>query len=216
MTDLAKVTPTDEFLKGLWKENPVFVQVLGMCPVLAVTNSALNALSMGLATLFVLVMSNTVVSILRSFIPKQVRIATYILIIATFVTVVDYLIQAISLDLHKALGAFISLIVVNCLILGRAEAFASKNTLSRSILDGLGMGIGFTFALFCLGAVREILGNGSFFGLPMFPEGFQPWIIMILPGGGFFTLAGWLLLFNALEARKTRRATAPAGVEEAS
>ena len=130
----------------------------------------MNALAMGLATLFVLVMSNIVVSALRSFIPKQVRIATFILVIATFVTVVDYLIQAISLELHKALGAFISLIVVNCLILGRAEAFASKNTIGRSILDGLGMGIGFTFALLCLGAVREIFGSGSLFGVSAVPR----------------------------------------------
>ena len=193
---------TDEFIKGLWRENPVFVQVLGMCPVLAVTNSGANALAMGLATTFVLVLSNALVSALRSFIPKQVRIATFILIIATFVTVVDYLIQAISLDMHRALGAFISLIVVNCLILGRAEAFASKNTLGRSILDGLGMGVGFTFALLCLGGVREILGSGSLFGFALFPAGFQPWIVMILPSGGFFTLALWLLLFNRLKARK--------------
>lgn len=208
MSSGAGPTTADEFMKGLWRENPVFVQVLGMCPVLAVTNSAINAISMGLATLFVLVMSNTVVSTLRAFIPKQVRIATYILIIATFVTVVDYLIQAISLDLHKALGAFISLIVVNCLILGRAEAFASKNTIIRSISDGLGMGVGFTFALFCLGGVREIFGNGSLFGVPVLPLGFQPWIIMILPGGGFFTLAGWLLFFNYLRLRKERSAQA--------
>jgi electron transport complex protein RnfE len=131
-----------------------------------------------------------------------VRIATYILIIATFVTVVDYLIQAVSLELHKALGAFISLIVVNCLILGRAEAFASRNSIGRSILDGLGMGIGFVFALFCLGAVREILGAGSLFGFRLFHDGFQNWVVMILPSGGFFTLAGWLLLFNW---RKQRR-----------
>ncbi|MCP3913081.1 MAG: electron transport complex subunit RsxE, partial [Actinomycetia bacterium] len=122
----AETGATDEFIKGLWRENPVFVQALGMCPVLAVSNTARNALAMGLATLFVLVMSNVVISLLRRFIPRQVRIATYILVIATFVTVVDYLIQAISLDLYKALGAFISLIVVNCLILGRAESFASK------------------------------------------------------------------------------------------
>lgn len=200
------ISTADEFIKGLWRENPVFVQVLGMCPVLAVTNSAINALSMGLATTFVLIMSNTVVSTLRMFIPKQVRIATYILIIATFVTVVDYLIQALSLDLHKALGAFISLIVVNCLILGRAEAFASKNTIPRSISDGAGMGVGFTLALFCLGSVRELLGNGSLFGVAVFPESFQPWVIMVLPSGGFFTLAGWLLLFNALEARRSEAA----------
>jgi electron transport complex protein RnfE len=199
---------TDEFVKGLWRDNPVFVQVLGMCPVLAVTNTARNALAMGLATLFVLVMSNTVVSLLRKFIPKQVRIATFILVIATFVTVVDYVIQAISLDLHKALGAFISLIVVNCLILGRAEAFASKNTVGRSILDGLGMGLGFVFALFCLGAVREILGSGSLFGVHLFHANFQPWVVMILPSGGFFTLAGWLLLFNWMKRRKAQEAAA--------
>jgi electron transport complex protein RnfE len=198
----AERSPTDEFIKGLWRENPVFVQVLGMCPVLAVSNTAQNALAMGLATLFVLVLSNIVISALRNFIPKQVRIATYILVIATFVTIVDYAIQAISLDLHKALGAFISLIVVNCLILGRAEAFASKNTMGRSILDGLGMCIGFAFALLCLGAVREILGSGSLFGVELFHAGFQDWVVMILPSGGFFTLAGWILLFNALQKRR--------------
>ncbi|MGB5507731.1 RnfABCDGE type electron transport complex subunit E, partial [Robiginitalea sp.] len=182
-------TTTDEFIKGLWRENPVFVQVLGMCPVLAVSNTAENALAMGLATAFVLLMSNILVSLLRDFIPKQVRIASYILIIATFVTVTDYAIQAISVELYKSLGAFISLIVVNCLILSRAEAFASKNTVGKSILDALGMGIGFTFALFCLGAVREILGNGTLFDWALFPEGFQNWIVMILPAGGFLTLA---------------------------
>ena len=193
---------TDEFIKGLWRENPVFVQVLGMCPVLAVSNTAENALAMGLATAFVLLMSNILVSLLRNWIPKQVRIASYILIIATFVTITDYVIQAISIDLHKSLGAFISLIVVNCLILSRAEAFASKNTISRSILDALGMGVGFVFALFCLGAVREILGNGTLFSISLFPLGFQEWIVMILPAGGFFTLAIWLLIFNYWKQRK--------------
>jgi electron transport complex protein RnfE len=199
------VTPVsaDDFFKGLWRENPVFVQVLGMCPVLAVTNSAVNGLSMGLATLFVLVLSNVLVSSLRHYIPRQVRIATFILIIATFVTVVDYLIQAISLDLHKSLGAFISLIVVNCLILSRAEAFASKHGLLRSLLDGLGMGLGFTLALLCMGAVREILGSGTLFGLALFTDAFQPWVIMILPGGGFFTLGVWLLLINYLKLRRS-------------
>ena len=197
---------TDEFLKGIWKQNPVFVHVLGMCPVLAVTNTAMNALAMGLATAFVLVMSNLVVSSLRQFIPKQVRIVTFILIIATFVTIVDYLIQAISLDLHRALGAFISLIVVNCLILGRAEAFASKNNLVRSFLDGLGMGVGFVFALLCLGSVREVLGSGSLFGVVLFGEHYQAWVIMVLPAGGFFTLAGWLLLFNWYAQLRARRA----------
>jgi len=201
-------TTTNEFIKGLWRENPVFVQVLGMCPVLAVTNSAINALAMGLATTFVIVLSNTLVSSLRNFIPKEVRIATYILIIATFVTVVDYLIQAMSLEIHRALGAFISLIVVNCLILGRAEAFASKNTVGRSILDGLGMGVGFTFALLCLGGVREILGSGSLFGIALFPEGFQPWVVMILPSGGFFTLGLLLLVFNRIKMLQDDKALA--------
>jgi len=203
---LAQTPTTDEFIKGLWRDNPVFVQVLGMCPALAVSNTARNALAMGLATSFVLLMSNAVVSSLRHFIPKQVRIATYILVIATFVTVVDYAIQAVSLELHKALGAFISLIVVNCLILGRAEAFASKNGLGRSTMDALGMGLGFTVALFALGAVREVLGSGTFFGFPLFHENFQPWIVMILPSGGFFTLAGWLLVFNVRAQRRERAA----------
>ena len=196
---------TDEFIKGLWRENPVFVQVLGMCPALAVSNTARNALAMGLATAFVLIMSNMVVSSLRNFIPKEVRIATYILVIATFVTVVDYVIQAISLDLYKALGAFISLIVVNCVILGRAEAFASKNTVAQSTMDGLGMGLGFAFALFSIGAVREVFGAGSFFGLQLFHDDFQDWVVMILPSGGFFTLACWLLLFNWIKQRKAKK-----------
>jgi len=199
--DRQKPLSTDEFIKGLWRENPVFVQVLGMCPVLAVSNTAINALAMGLATMFVMVMSNTLVSTLRHFIPKQVRIATYILIIATFVTIVDYAIEAISLELHKSLGAFIALIVVNCLILGRAEAFASKNSVGNAILDGLGMGVGFTLALLCLGGVRELLGDGALFGVALFPDGFEPWIVMILPSGGFFTLAAWLLLINYMKQR---------------
>lgn len=201
---LGESQSTNDFIKGVWKDNPVFVQVLGMCPVLAVSNTAENALAMGLATAFVLLMSNILVSLLRNFIPKQVRIASYILIIATFVTITDYAIQAISVDLHKSLGAFISLIVVNCLILSRAEAFASKNTIGRSILDALGMGIGFTFALFCLGAVRELLGNGSVFGFSFFPDNFQVWVVMILPAGGFFTLALWLLLFNYMKEKKEK------------
>ena len=209
---------TDDFIKGLWRENPVFVQVLGMCPTLAVTNSATNGLAMGLATLFVLVGSNLAVSALRNFIPKQVRIVTYILIIATFVTTVDYLIAAASLELHKALGAFIALIVVNCVILGRAESFAAKNTAYRSVLDALGMGLGFTIALLCLGAVREVMGAGSIFGVHLFPASYQPWVIMVLPSGGFFTLAGWLMLFNYRAARRKQAASAageaPTGAKE--
>lgn len=194
----------DTFLKGLWRDNPVFVQLLGMCPVLAVTNSVINSLVMGLATTFVLLMSSIFVSALRKLIPKQVRIATYILIIATFVTVADYVIQAISLEIHKSLGAFISLIVVNCIILGRAEAFSSKNTLLKSMQDALGMGVGFTIAVLSLGVVREVLGNGTFAGVSLFGPGFEPWIIMILPGGAFFVLGWWLLLFNWLRQRKEK------------
>ena len=198
-------TATDEFLRGLWRENPVFVQVLGMCPTLAVTNSARNALAMGLATAFVLVASNAVISAIRRLVPKPVRIATYIVVIASLVTIVDYAIQALSLELHKALGAFISLIVVNCIILGRAEAFASKNGIRASVADGLGMGVGFAFALLCLGGVREVLGSGTIFGLQLVGAAYQEWVIMILPSGGFFTLAGWLLLFNHLKLRRARR-----------
>jgi electron transport complex protein RnfE len=195
-------TLPDEWFKGIWRDNPVFVQVLGMCPVLAVTNTAMNGLAMGLATTFVLLGSNAAVSSLRRFIPKEVRIATYILLIATLVTVVDTLIQAISLELHSALGAFISLIVANCLILGRAEAFASRNPVGRSVLDALGMGAGFTLALLCLGGVREILGAGALFGISLFGDRFEPWVVFVLPSGGFFTLGAWLLLFNWVAQRR--------------
>ena len=212
--DAAPGMDTDAFLKGLWRENPVFVQVLGMCPVLAVSNTAMNALAMGLAATFVLIMSSSLVSLLRNVIPKQVRIATFILIIATFVTIVDFLIQAISLDVHKALGAFIALIVVNCMILGRAEAFASKNSLGRSILDAAGMGLGFTFALLCLGVVREILGAGTLFDIPILGEGFQTWSIFLLPGGGFFTLGLWLLVFAGWSERRRQQMAAAAQEED--
>lgn len=194
----------DVYLDGLWRRNPVFVQVLGMCPVLAVSNTAINAIAMGLATSFVLVMSNLVVSLIRGIVPTQARIVTFILVIATFVTIVDYLIQAVSLELHKALGAFISLIVVNCLILGRAEAFASRNGVWRSLVDALGMGTGFTLALTCLGAIREILGAGSLFGWRLFGAQYQEWVVMMLPPGGFFTLAGLLLLIHWRSQRGER------------
>ncbi|MES9967800.1 MAG: electron transport complex subunit RsxE, partial [Sedimenticola sp.] len=195
----------DTFLRGLWEENPVFVMLLGLCPVLAVTNSTMNAIAMGLATTFVLVASSTLVSLLRKVIPKQVRIATYIIIIATFVTIVDYVIQAISLDLYNALGAFIQLIVANCVILGRAEAYASKQRLGASVINALGMGAGFTIALLCLGTVRELLGAGTILGVQIFSVNFEPWVVMILPPGGFFVLGAWLLLFEYLKQRKERK-----------
>ncbi len=201
-----KETPLtmDTFLKGVWEENPVFVMLLGMCPVLAVTNSTVNALAMGIATTFVLVASGALISLLRHSIPKQVRIATYIIIIATFVTIVDYLIQAVSLELYNALGAFIQLIVVNCMILGRAESYASRNNVSKSVVSALGMGAGFTIALLCLGTVREILGAGTLLGIPLFGTEFEPWVIMILPPGGFFVLGSWLLIFALLKQHKTK------------
>ncbi len=195
----------DTFVKGLWKENPVMVQLLGCCPVLAVTISMRNALAMGLATTFVLVCSNILIASIRRFVPKQVRIAVYILVIATFVTIVDYAIKAISVDVYKALGAFIALIVVNCMILGRAEAFASKNTVWKSLLDGIGMGVGFTFALVCLGSVREILGSGRLFGIDLFGPRFEPWGIFAAPSGGFLVFGGWLLFFGWIQARKQAR-----------
>jgi len=195
----------DDFMEGIWRQNPVFVQVLGMCPTLAVTVSAINGLSMGLATCFVLVCSCVLVSLLRKVIPKEVRIATYIVIIATFVTLVDYLIQAVSLALYDALGAFIQLIVVNCIILGRAEAHASRHSLPVALNNALGMGLGFTIGLLSLGGVREILGNGTFFGLHLFGANFQPWVVMVLPPGGFFVLGGWLLLFALIKQRKEAR-----------
>ncbi|MGA0333672.1 MAG: electron transport complex subunit RsxE [Kiritimatiellia bacterium] len=201
----AKPMTMETFTQGLWKDNPVFVMMLGLCPTLAVTNSAVNALAMGLATTFVLICSGLLVSLLRKVIPKQVRIASYIIIIATFVTMADYGIKAISLDLYKALGAFIQLIVVNCIILGRAEAYASKETPLKAMVNGAGMGLGFTLALLCLGVVREILGSGTLFGMQVMPERFQTWSVFVLPPGGFFVLAGWLMLFAWQRERKQKK-----------
>ena len=195
-----------EFIKGLWRDNPVFVQVLGMCPMLAVTNSAVNALAMGGATFFVLVASSFLVSSLKQWIPKQVRISTYIIIIATFVTVTDFILEAMVPEIHKELGAFIPLIVANCLILGRQEAFASKNTVRLAVVDALGMAGGFLFALFALGSVREILGEGRFFGIELFGNEYEPWVIMILPPGGFLTLGLLLLFFSWVKERKEKLA----------
>lgn len=195
----------DEFMEGVWKQNPVFVMFLGMCPTLAVTVSAINALSMGLATTFVLVFSCLLVSLMRNIVPKEVRIAVYIVIIATFVTAIDYLIQAVSLALYEALGAFIQLIVVNCVILGRAEAHAAKNPPLPAVINALGMSAGFTLGLLSLGVVREVLGNGSLFGISLFGAQFQPWVVMVLPPGGFFVLGSWLLFFAWRAKRKEAR-----------
>lgn len=192
----------ENFLKGIVKENPVFVMLLGMCPALGVTSSAFNGLGMGLATLFVLLMSNVVVSLIKSQIPNKVRIPAFIVIIASFVTIVEMVLEAYIPFLYEQLGIFIPLIVVNCLILGRAEAFASKNSLMDSIVDALGMGTGFTIALTALGATREILGNGSLFGFPFVSEDANTLILFILPPGAFIALAYLALVFDKL-TRKT-------------
>jgi H+/Na+-translocating ferredoxin:NAD+ oxidoreductase subunit E len=194
-----------ELIKGLWRENPIFVQVLGMCPTLAVTNSAINALVMGIATTFVLIGSSFLVSALRRWIPREVRISTYIIIIATFVTVADFSLEALVPTVHKALGAFIPLIVVNCIILGRAEAYAAHNPVRLAVADAAGMAGGFTFALLCLGTSREILGSGSIFGHALFGPSFEPWVIMILPPGGFLMLGVILLIFGVFKERKRAR-----------
>ncbi|NOQ52451.1 MAG: RnfABCDGE type electron transport complex subunit E [Desulfuromonadaceae bacterium] len=191
------------FSKGIWKENAVFKLLLGMCPLLAVTTSAENGLGMGLASTFVLVCSNTVVAILRKLIPPKVRIPAFIIIIATFVTVVQLCMEAWIYGLYQALGIFIPLIVVNCLILGRAEAFASKRPVLDSAVDGLGMGLGFTLALFILGSVREIFGAGELLGFSLFGAAYQPVLLMILPPGAFISLGLLLAIMNRFEAAKS-------------
>ena len=188
---------------GLIDDNPTFSQVLGMCPTLAVTTSAINGLGMGLATTAVLILSNFVISLLRKVIPSKIRIPAYIVVIASFVTVVGMLMKAYVPALDAALGLFIPLIVVNCIILARAESFASKNGPVASIGDGIGMGLGFAMALTILGSVREILGNGSIFGMSMFGANFQPALIMILPPGAFLALGMILAFINKMKSRKT-------------
>lgn len=190
------------FVKGIIKDNPVFVMLLGMCPVLGVTSTAFNGLGMGIATLFVLVMSNIVVSLIKQLVPNKVRIPAFIVIIASFVTIVEMVLEAFIPFLYEQLGIFIPLIVVNCLILGRAEAFASKNNLFQSIVDGLGMGLGFTLALTTLGAVREILGSGSIFSFSIFGENANMMILFILPPGAFIALAYLAALYNRLFIKK--------------
>ena len=190
--------------KGLFKENPVLVLLLGMCPSLATTTSVINALGMGLSAMAVLVCSNAVISALRKLIPGKVRIAAYIVIIATFVTIVEMLLKAYLFSLSKALGVFIPLIVVNCIILARAEAFASKNTVWQSVLDGVGMGLGFTIALVIIATVREILGAGTWCGIPLTTIGYRqnPALMFILPAGGFLTLGLILGAINLIKGGK--------------
>lgn len=201
----------DDVLRGVWRENPVLVSTLGLCPTLAVTNTVANCVAMGLATMFVLVCANVLVSVAARFIPNEVRISGYVLIIATFVTVADMSIEALAPAVHKDLGAFIALIVVNCIILGRQEAFASKNPPVRAALDALGAGIGFLVALLMMGTVREVLGNGTFLGRSVFGPRWEPWVVMMLPPGGFLTLGAFLIAVKAAKLRRARRAAPAAG-----
>lgn len=187
-----------EFTKGLWNEIPPFRLVLGLCPVLAVTKTVENGIGMGVAVTFVLVCSNMLISLLRSVIPKQVRIACFIVVIATFVTVVELLMQAFTYPLFLKLGIFIPLIVVNCVLLGRAEAFAAKNGIIPSFADGLGMGIGFTLSLTALAAIREILGSGTFYNIPVFGPSFKPFAFMVEAPGAFVCLGLMLCIMNML------------------
>lgn len=205
-----------EFFKGFFKENPVFVLLLGMCPTLGVTSSAVNGLGMGLATTAVLLGSNVVVALIKSFIPEKVRIPAFIVIIASFVTIIDLTMAAYIPALHAQLGLFIPLIVVNCIILGRAEAFASKNTVGRSVVDALSMGLGFSFALTLLGATREILGAGSFFGLPIPWLVDNPILLFIMPPGAFIALGFLIAAVNTLRDRAERAAARRAHARSAS
>jgi electron transport complex protein RnfE len=210
----ARTTALGELTKGLWKDNPVLVLLLGLCPTLAVTNSAYNGLGMGVATTVVLICSNILVSVIKPIVPKSVRIPVYIVVIASFVTVVEMLLKAYLYDLSRSLGLFVPLIVVNCIILGRAEAFASRNTVLRSALDGIGMSLGFTAALFVLGALRELTGSGT---LTLFQLGetlvqldlsggtYPGVLVMILPPGAFLGLGFMLALRHVIQRRLDRR-----------
>jgi len=197
-----KTRPLAIISNGIFGENPIFRLMLGMCPTLAVTTAAFNGIGMGAAATFVLVGSNVVISLLRNFIPAKIRIPAFIVVIASFVTVVQLLLKAYLPALDKSLGLFIPLIVVNCIILGRAEAYASKNTVGASLLDGIGMGLGFTIALFIIATLREILGAGEFFGMALFGENFQPVLIMIQPPGAFITLGLVLAVINHISKKR--------------
>ena len=200
------------FTNGLLKENPTIVLVLGMCPTLATTTSAINGMSMGLATTFVLLCSNIVISMLKNLIPDKVRIPSFIVVIATFVTIVQLCMQAYLPALYESLGLFIPLIVVNCIVLGRAEAFAAKNSVGLSALDGLGMGLGFTCSITLLSCIRELFGSGTIFGLQMMPEAYQPMAVMNQVPGGFVTLGLMMIIVNfirtAIQNKNTRKEAA--------
>ena len=198
----------ERLYNGIIKENPTFVLMLGMCPTLAVTTSALNGLGMGVATMAVLIMSNLIISLLRKIIPDGVRVPVYIIIIASFVTIIEMLMHAYVPALYSSLGIFIPLIVVNCIILGRAESYASKNSVVLSIFDGIGVGIGFTIGLTCIGMVRELFGNGSLFGKQIMPESYEPISIFILAPGAFLVLSVLCAVMNAVRAKNGNKADA--------
>ncbi|NIM50948.1 MAG: electron transport complex subunit RsxE [Gemmatimonadales bacterium] len=202
---IRRTTPGHDLLRGLWRENPVFRQLLGLCPALAVTNTVANSLAMGTATFSVLVGSSLLVSSFKRVIPEAIRLSTYILIIATWVTIADMVMEATVPQVHKALGAFVYLIVVNCMILSRQEAFASRRPVGRSLLDAIGTGSGFILALFLMGAVREVIGYGSFLGHGLFGASYQPWTVMILPPGGFLAIGFLLLAFGWIGLRREAR-----------
>lgn len=195
-------TSLDNLTRGILRENPTFVMLLGMCPTLGVTTSAINGLGMGLATMFVLMLSNMAISSVKKIIPDIIRIPSFIVIIASFVTMLEMIMQAYLPALYSALGIYIPLIVVNCIILGRAEAFASKNSIFQSLLDAIGMGIGFTMALTILGSLREILGNGTLFGFNIFGEVSNPMLLFIMPPGAFLALAFIIIVVNKLRGAK--------------
>ena len=201
-------SPGTVLTRGLWHENPVLVQTLGLCSALAVTNAVANSLAMGLATTFVLLGSSIIVSTMRRLIPHQIRITTYILIIATFLAIADVTIEALVPDVHKAMGPYIALIITNCIVLGRQEAFAARQPVGLSILDALGNGAGFTIALLLMGIPREVLGSGTFLGVRVMPAAFEPWVVMVLPPGGFFMIGVLLLVVNWHDLRTLARAKA--------
>jgi electron transport complex protein RnfE len=194
-----------ELVKGIWKENPIFRLALGLCPTLAVSTSIKNAIGMGAAATFVLVCSNIIVSIIRKGVPSKIRIPIFIVVIATFVSIVEMVMQAYQPELHKNLGIFVPLIVVNCIILGRAEAFASRNGTWLSIMDGIGMGAGFTCALLAISIIRELLGDGKLYGIPLLPSSYEPVIMLILAPGAFITMGLMLGGLNIIDARRKRR-----------
>ncbi|HQC62241.1 MAG TPA: electron transport complex subunit RsxE [Candidatus Marinimicrobia bacterium] len=201
----SKISVTQEFLKGLWNENPILRMVLGTCPTLAVTTSAINGVTMGLAVIFTLVMSSMMISLLRKLIPNEVRIATFIIIIATFVTVADRVLAAFYPEMSKALGPFVPLIVVNCIVFARQEAFASKNPVGRSVIDALGMSVGFTLVLLIMGSFRELIGNGTIFSHQIMPLTFQPWMAIALQPGAFLTLGFMIGFANWLNTKGKKK-----------